>query len=147
MKISKTTRKPRGFSLVETSIAMTLLGIIVPAILAVFYAASEQAGKSLKRDSLVPLRGYIHQRLGDPTWPKEAPGSNTWSHEIAFARDGSPLPGGGADESPSAIKASMSAVPAPHLREIGLEQIRVEFRRGKSDELLGIANFQRHRPL
>lgn len=147
MRISNTTRKPGGFSLVETSIAMTLLGIIVPAILAVFHTASEQAGKSLNRASLVSLRGCISQRLGDPSWPKEAPASNTWSHEIAFARDGSPLPGGSSAESPSAIKARMSAVPAPHLREIGLEQIRVEFRRGKSDELLGIANFQRHRPL
>jgi type II secretory pathway pseudopilin PulG len=140
-------KRLRGFSLVETAIAIGLFGMMVPPVLMVVTSATGQATTALRHDALSSMRTYLTLNLEDPDWPNRETGDGPWHHELTFDRDGSPLPAIETQSGRAAVKAVLHATPAPHLKDIGLEQIRVEFRHVRSDRVLSTASLQRHRPL
>lgn len=134
----------RGFSLVETSIAIGLFGLMIPPVLMLVFAGTREARASLDQERLTPIRGYLSLRLAEGDWPATAARGKAWTHEIRFNREGAPLVGT-AGRNTAAVNATLHATPAPHLPDAGLEQIRVEFHSGTDRRRLGTTTLQRHR--
>jgi type II secretory pathway pseudopilin PulG len=144
MKRSNKNRR-RGFSLLETAIAIGLFGMMVPPVLMVITSATGQASTALRHDALAKMRTHLAMSLHDSAWPDKTISDSPWRHELVFDRNGSPLSENQTGSGKASVRAILMANPAPHLKDIGLEQIRVEFRNVRSDSTLATATLQRYR--
>jgi len=131
MKPSPRKTGKRGFTLLDTTLAMGLLSTMVLPILGLLAVGVKDAGDAQVVRGCEGLRQEMRINLQDPDWPKNrgaaAGGKTKWKATCYFDRQGRLLDG---DAKKSAwMEVRMDACDSVTFPEADLEQVKVEFHR------------------
>ncbi len=138
-------RVARGFTLIDTTMAMGLLSMMVLPILGLLAVGVKDAGDAQVTRTCEGLRQEVRLHLQDPEWPanrSSAPGAKLkWKATGYFDRQGKLLKEG--EKKSAWMEARMEACDSTTFPDAELEQVLVTFHRSGSDRKLDEAVIQR----
>lgn len=131
---------PKGFTLIDTSLAIGLMGAMVLPILGLLTFGTVEAGKAQGKRESARLRDEIRLRLQDPEWPKESKGGRKWKAEIQFDRKGRLVEGG---ERRPWVSVTLEGMEAPGFSSKRFEAVKIRIVGAHSERLMDEAVVQR----
>lgn len=143
MKRNRSIKRPRrGFTLIDTSLGIALMGAMVVPILGLLTLGTVEAGKSRSKRESGRLRDELRLRLQDKSWPAAAGGGREWQAEIEFDRQGRLIEG---REARPWTKVTLEGMAAPGFDSERFEAVKVRITSAKTERLLDETVIQRTR--
>jgi uncharacterized protein (TIGR02598 family) len=134
----------RGFTLIDTTMAMGLLSTMVLPILGLLAVGVKDAGDAQIVRSCEALRQEVRIHLQDPEWPESSGGAGDklkWKATCYYDRQGKPVTG--AEKKSAWMEVRMEACDSVTFPDTGLEQVKIAFHRSSSGKKVDQTVIQR----
>lgn len=132
----------KGFTLVETALAVCLMAVLVLPLLGLLGLGAAESGKARNHQRVARVRQDLRMRLQDPGWPSASREGQRWVAEFPYDRDGAPVRDG---RSEPLMEVSLQGMAAPGFQCGRYEAVRVRIVAAKSKRLLDETVIQRRK--
>ncbi|MCW1886046.1 hypothetical protein OKA04_15010 [Luteolibacter flavescens] len=133
-------RHARGFTLIDTSMAIGLMAVMVLPILGLLTVGTVEAGRARGLRETAGLRDELRLRLQDRSWPEESQGGREWRASVDFDRKCRLIAG---EDMIPWVKVELEGMAAPGFQSERFEAVKIRITAARSGKLLDEAVVQR----